>query len=79
MGGFGRSCDRGNGGDRSSGSSSRLLRLVYLPCSPLHVSRNGAWWRGRWWLTREKEKSLVARVVCRWKVQKRFSPLETVS
>ena len=52
MGGFGRSCDRGNGGDGSSGSSSRLLRLLYLPCSHLHVSRNGAWWWGRWWWTR---------------------------
>ena len=33
-GGFGPSCDRGDGGDGSSGSSSRLLRPPKLP-SPL--------------------------------------------
>ena len=37
MGGFGPSCDRGNGSDGSSGSSSRLLRPPKLP-SPLALA-----------------------------------------
>ena len=36
-GGFGRSCDRGRGGDGSSGSSYRLLRLPKLPM-PLEIA-----------------------------------------